>query len=192
MLVLLGLVLADLPLALHAVHAQLDADDVGQQLVGVVAGGIGHVPGVGLAGLVLIGQLGDELAYLFGIVDGVERAMGVHHGVVPRGDDLACLVLGGVPVGRDVGGRPLEDHQQLLLRRHLPQRVVLGDMADQLALTTWCCLEQERNVVGCQAVCVMANDGGQGELRDEAKQFGRTVFLEVGGAVHGVRLRLRS
>lgn len=31
----------------------------------------------------------------------------------------------------------------------------------------------------------MANDGGQGELGDEAEQFGRTVFLEVGGAVHG-------
>lgn len=185
LLVLLGLVLTDLPLALHAAHTQLDADDVCQQLVGVISGGVGHAPGVSLTGLVLVGQLGDELPHLLWVMDGVERAMCVHHGVVPRGDDLAGLVLGGVPVGRDVGGRALENGQQFLVRRHLPEWVVPGDMAQQLARTIRRGLEQERHMVGRQAIGILANDGAQGELRDEVVQLGWAIFLKVGGAVHG-------
>ena len=92
--------------------------------------------GVGKVDFVEVGEAGDDGAEAVCVFEEGDGAVGVDGGVVPGGDDAVSFLLGGIPVGRDVGVGAVEDDEGfgggigglplVLARETCPRRVPKG------------------------------------------------------------------
>ncbi len=86
--------------------------------------------GSGSAGLMAVGQLGDQVEHPVGIVVDDQAAVDIEDFVVPRGNDLAGLGLRRIEAGRDIGVGAGEDRHRLGTVG-VPVRVGPRDVADE-------------------------------------------------------------
>ena len=183
-------VLVELPLADQPADRELEADDAAEQPLDVVLGGVGHLPGLVAVRLVVGRQPGDVGRQPGAILDEAEPAVGVDHDVVPLRRDPAGLLLAGVPVGRDVAARPLEDHQRLEVRRGVaPHPVAAGDVPAEGAVRGRRRIEIERQVVGEQPAGAEGDDGGERLVPHQRVHRLDARFLEVLRHVHRIDSR---
>ena len=113
-------------------------------------------------------------------------AVDVDGGVVPGGYYAACLLLGWVPGGSDVGVWAGEDDEGfgggVAL---LPLEIGSGDVAEDGAVGTSVLVEQDGQV-GCdEAGCSDGDEGGQGVVTHVGVEDGEVVDAEVFWCVHG-------
>ena len=96
-----------------------------------------------------VGEASYDFAEALGVVEESDRAVGVDGGVVPGGDDSVGFLLGGIPVGGDVGVGAVEDEEGfgggVCL---LPLEVGAGDVAEDGAEGAAVGVEEDGEVGG--------------------------------------------
>lgn len=180
-------VLADFPFSDPALHRDLDANDGSKHALQVVGRCVPHLPGLGLRGLVDLGQPRHHLQHARRVVKGPWHAVGVHDCVVPGRHRLAVLAFAGVPVGRHVGLRPAEHHHRgQRPHQSLPHRVGARHVTDQSAVFAAVGVQQERNVVDQQFPAVLHHPGAQRVCAHQRVQSVGVGLFKVGGQIgHG-------
>src|SRR6185437_1875696 len=95
-------VLAHLPFAFERLDNELESDDRLQHGIDVIGRRVAHMPGLGAALLMDLGEARDDPAQALGVVEEAQPSRGVDRDIVPGRHHLAVLGLGWIPAGRDV------------------------------------------------------------------------------------------
>jgi hypothetical protein len=172
------LVLIELALAFNALHFDLDTDDSRYHLVQVFTRRIAHLPGLDLLGLLVASQQGQGATQELFFRHHAHGAMHMHHLIVPCGNLAMRLVLGRIPVGRNVAFCPPEDHHD---RRSagatLPHRIGAGHMSGQQPVCSVAGIEFEGNVVRIHAGFTLSHEDAQRIVADNSVQLFRAVRM---------------
>lgn len=180
------LVLAELGLADHLINADLDADDGLKQSVEVIGRGVRGFPWMGQGAFVGVGEFVEEAAEPLRILDRADPAMDVDDLVVPGRHDPAGVGLRGVPTGRDVVLRAMEEDEAIeSCTGLLPKGIGPGNVARQGSGIPRAWTMQERDVIGGEAGGVMDDHGAERLPADEFEEDFRPGLVEIGWAVHG-------
>ena len=142
-------VLADLPFAFKALDGELDPDDAFDLRRDIVGGSVRNVPGSRRCGLVDAGEGLYVCQEPRGVFNDLEMAVGVDNRVVPCGDDLASVLLFGIPGGGDVVVRTREDCEGFDRWGEVaPLVVCTGEVASQEAVGSAFAIKNHRDMRG--------------------------------------------
>src|SRR5690606_19980488 len=130
-------------------------------------------------------QAGDHTTYeAFVLTDG-DTSIGMHHHVIPSRHLLVELMLGGIPVRRNIGiGHPKDNQNLITVSYVLPHRVGTRHMRSQHTHFTLLGIEFKRNMVGIQSTCAMRDQHSEGMVLDEVMQHVPARLFEMGRNVH--------
>ncbi len=128
-------ILAHLPLAFEPGDGEAKADNAAQHDIDEGLRRIRGGPRHGFVALLLRGQFTDMAEQPVLLRHHLGPAIGVHDRIIPGRHDLSVLGLRGIPVGRDVALRSLEDHQRFaafgqVLAMRIGARQVAFDRAE--------------------------------------------------------------
>src|ERR1700676_73262 len=173
-------VLTHLPLAVETANRHAQPHDAAQLGRDVVAGRVARLPRLSQPAFVRRRQPRDEIAQRFGILEHLERTVGVNREIVPGRNDLAGFALGRVPRGRDIRVRSEEDCERFGLRRdRAPLRIGPREMEPQTPVFALFGLEQEWYVAGDQPVGTARDDRPERIVADRRVQPRDIVFFEM-------------
>src|SRR5437763_5984491 len=118
------------------------------------------------------------------VVEQLGGSRNVDDHIVPGGNHLAVLALGGIPVGRDVVIRAGEDYQHSSTRHQpLPLRIGTGHMAAQYSGAG---VKEERQVCSFRTVRAARDQCAQWMSPNECIQYIQTVFRKGSRVVHAI------
>ncbi len=141
--------------------------------------------GVRLGGFVPVDLSRKQAANEPVVVVHDDRATGVHHLVIPGGNLAVCLVLGEVPVGRNVGVCTAEDdHDRRARGATLPQRIRTRDVRQQRAVRATVGVELEGDVIRLGPCLSLRDQHTERMSADDAMHFFGAGFGEVRRDVH--------
>jgi hypothetical protein len=129
-----------------------------------------------------LGELANETVDPADVVVGDELTMGVDHVVVPGGNHLAGVGLGGVPRGRHIGVGDRHD-QQCPTRRQSPQRVRPGHVTAN-AHASVVLIDQHGDGRGLESVGRDRHQMRQGRAIDHRQEDAGVVLGKRGRPVH--------
>ena len=142
-------------------------------------------PGRGLVGLKPVGQGADMGAQTVRVGEGHGCAAGMHGGVVPGRHDFAMVGFRGVPIGRDVTFRPVENRQYRAAKGEaFGMRVGARQMTAEQSPGRRGGDHFNRHMASEQAIGALADQGGGGEPLHRRRQQDGIVLAKMSRHIH--------